>query len=154
MRCIVPGGDLGFGWSCVCVCPRSRCKMFWVRAPPSRVLLLLRRRVVVVARSLSPRSTIAAHSTRPPVPRCTVESQGLQSAHRCMERELSDEHGVHVRGTCPSIPHVAALGSPCRRRRPFPLPSLRHRCSLHTAIRPLLQCRMLADSISPSVDGT
>ena len=43
--------------------------MFYVRAPPSRVLLLLLRRcVVVVTRPLSPRSAIAAHSTRPPVP--------------------------------------------------------------------------------------
>ncbi|MCP4082321.1 MAG: BspA family leucine-rich repeat surface protein, partial [Planctomycetaceae bacterium] len=45
--------------------------MFGVRDPPSRVLLLLRRHVVVV-RSPSPRSDITAHSTRPPVPRCDV----------------------------------------------------------------------------------
>jgi surface protein len=56
--------------------------MFQVRAPPSRVLLLLLYRcVVVVARHPSPRSEIAAHSTRPPVPRCAVELC-LQSAHR------------------------------------------------------------------------
>ena len=47
--------------------------MFKVRAPPSRVLLLLlHRRVVVIGRPLSPRSAIAPHSTRPPVPRCAV----------------------------------------------------------------------------------
>jgi hypothetical protein len=57
-------------------------EMFYVRASPSRVSLLLRRCVVVVARPLYPRSEIAAHSTRPPVPRCAVESQDLQSAHR------------------------------------------------------------------------
>ena len=55
--------------------------MFYVRVPPSRVLLLLHRRVVV-ARPPSPRSEIAAYSTRPPVPRCAVASRGLQSAHR------------------------------------------------------------------------
>jgi surface protein len=57
-------------------------EMFYVRASPSRVSLLLRRCVVVVARPLYPRSEIAAHSARPPVPRCAVESQDLQSAHR------------------------------------------------------------------------
>jgi surface protein len=56
--------------------------MFYVRAPPSRVSLLLRRCVVVVARSLYPRSEIAAHSTRPHAPRCAVVCQCLQSAHR------------------------------------------------------------------------
>ncbi len=45
--------------------------MFGVRDPPSRVLLLLRRHVVVV-RSPSPRSDITAYFTRPPVPRCAV----------------------------------------------------------------------------------
>jgi hypothetical protein len=56
--------------------------LFEVRVPPSRVLLFLRRCVVGVGRLLSPRSEIAAHSTRPPVPRCTVGSQFLQPAHR------------------------------------------------------------------------
>jgi surface protein len=57
--------------------------LFRVRVPPSRVLLLLlHRRVVVVTRPLYPRSEIAAHSARPPVPRCAVVCQGLQSAHR------------------------------------------------------------------------
>ena len=55
--------------------------MFLVRVPPSRVLLLLRRHVVVV-RPPSPRSDITAYSTRPPVPRCAVVCRGLQSAHR------------------------------------------------------------------------
>jgi len=42
--------------------------MFFVRVPPSRVLLLqLRRRVIVLARPLYPRSEIAAHFTRKPV---------------------------------------------------------------------------------------
>ncbi|MCP3674210.1 MAG: hypothetical protein GY829_07030, partial [Gammaproteobacteria bacterium] len=53
--------------------------MFDVRAPPSRVLLLLRRHVVVV-RSPSPRSDITDHATRPPVPRCDVGCRGLQPA--------------------------------------------------------------------------
>jgi surface protein len=52
--------------------------MFYVRVPPSRVLLLLHRRVVVVTRPPSPRSEIAAHSTRPPVPGCAVECLCLQ----------------------------------------------------------------------------
>ena len=57
--------------------------MFFVRVPPSRVLLLLlHRRVVVATRPSSSRSEIAAHSTRPPVPRCAVVCRGLQSAHR------------------------------------------------------------------------
>ena len=55
--------------------------MFAVRVPQSRVFLLLRRHVVVV-RSPSPRSDITAHATRPPVPRCAVESRCLQSADR------------------------------------------------------------------------
>ena len=55
--------------------------MFAVRVPPSRVLLLLRRHVVVV-RPPSPRSDITAYSTRPPVPRCAVGCRGLQPAHR------------------------------------------------------------------------
>ena len=55
--------------------------MFGVRDPPSRVLLLLRRHVVVV-RPSSSRSEIAAHSTRPPVPRCAVVCRRLQPAHR------------------------------------------------------------------------
>ena len=55
--------------------------MFEVRAPPSRVLLLLRHHVVVV-RPPSPRSDITAHSTRPPVPRRAVACLCLQSAHR------------------------------------------------------------------------
>ena len=57
-------------------------EMFYVRASPSRVSLLLRRRIVVIGRPLSPRSDITAHSTRPPVPRCAVECLCLQSAHR------------------------------------------------------------------------
>jgi hypothetical protein len=61
-----------------------------VRASPSRVLLFLRR--CVVTRSPSPRSEIAAYSTRPPVPRCDVACQGLQSGHRRLGRELGDEH--------------------------------------------------------------
>ena len=88
--------------------------MLHVRAPPSRVLLLLHRRVVVIGRPLCPRSEIATHSTRPPVPRCAVESPSLQSAHRCMERELDDDHEGHVLCTCSSIPRVAALASLCR----------------------------------------
>ena len=56
--------------------------LFEVRVPPSRVLLFLRRCVVGVGRLLSPRSEIAAHSTRPPVPRCTVGSRVFQPAHR------------------------------------------------------------------------
>jgi hypothetical protein len=66
--------------------------LFYVRAPPSRVLLLLLPRyvvvvvvvvvTVVVAHSLSPRSEIAAHSTRPPVSHCAVACAYLQSAHR------------------------------------------------------------------------
>ena len=57
--------------------------MFFVRVPPSRVLLLLlRRHVVVATRPSSPRSEIAAHSTRPPDPRCAVVCRGLQSADR------------------------------------------------------------------------
>ncbi|MCP3674211.1 MAG: hypothetical protein GY829_07035 [Gammaproteobacteria bacterium] len=99
--------------------------MFEVRDPPSRVLLLLRRHVVVATRPSSPRSEIAAHSTRPPDPRCDVVCRCLQSADRRLGRELGDEHGWHVRCTCSSIPRVAALASPCR-RRPFPIPSLRH----------------------------
>ena len=51
--------------------------MFGVRDPPSRVLLLLRRHVVVV-RPSSSRSEIAAHSTRPLVPRCAVACHCLQ----------------------------------------------------------------------------
>ena len=57
--------------------------MFFVRASPSRVLLLLsRRRVFVVCRHPSPRSEVAAHSTWPPVSPCAVGSPFLQSAHR------------------------------------------------------------------------
>ena len=57
--------------------------MFFVRVPPSRVLLLLlRRHVVVATRPSSPRSEIAAHSTRPPVPRCDVGCPGLHSGHQ------------------------------------------------------------------------
>ena len=53
--------------------------MFYVRVPPSRVLLLLlRRHIVVATRPSSPRSEIAAHATRPPVPRCAVACWGLQ----------------------------------------------------------------------------
>jgi hypothetical protein len=54
--------------------------MFRVRVPPSRVLLLERRHVVVAIRPPSPRSDITAHAKRPPVPRCAVESHCLQSA--------------------------------------------------------------------------
>jgi hypothetical protein len=43
--------------------------------------------------------------------------------------------------------------SPCR-RRPSPIPSLRHHCSRHTAARPSLRCRLPLPSISPSVIGT
>jgi hypothetical protein len=68
-------------------------ELFYVRGPPSRVLPLLRCRIIVVGRPLSPRSAIAAHSTRPPVLRCAVGSLFLQSVHRCMGRELGDEHG-------------------------------------------------------------
>jgi hypothetical protein len=130
--------------------------LFYVRVPPSRVLLLLlHRRVVVVTRPPSPRSEIAAHSARPPVPRCTVECRGLQSAHRRLGRELGDEHGVHVRCTCSSIPRVAAaLASPCRRHRPSPVPPPRDRRSRHTAARPSLRCSMPMTSISPSAIGT
>ncbi|MEO2193617.1 MAG: hypothetical protein ABGY24_14315 [bacterium] len=35
--------------------------MFYVRVPPSRVLLLLRRHVVVVAHPLAPRSLLTPH---------------------------------------------------------------------------------------------
>jgi hypothetical protein len=77
--------------------------MFNVRVPPSRVLLLLRHHVVV-GRPQSPRSDITAHATRPPVPRCAVDSLCLQSAHRWMGRELGDEHVWHVLCTCSSIP--------------------------------------------------
>ncbi|MCP4968540.1 MAG: hypothetical protein GY926_25325 [bacterium] len=56
--------------------------MFAVRVPPPRVLLLLLRRHVVVARPSSSRSEIAAHSTRPPVPRCDVACLCLQSGHQ------------------------------------------------------------------------
>jgi hypothetical protein len=66
--------------------------MFNVRTPPSRVLLFFCRRDGGGGRHPSPRSEIAAHSARPPVPRCAVGSQGLQSAHRCMGRELGDEY--------------------------------------------------------------
>ena len=53
--------------------------MFYVRVPPSRVLLLLlRRHIVVATRPSSSRSEIAAHSTRPPVPRCAVACHRLQ----------------------------------------------------------------------------
>jgi hypothetical protein len=65
-------------------------ELFYVRGPPSRVLPLLRCRIIVVGRPLSPRSAIAAHSTRPPVLRCAVGSLFLQSVHRCMGRELGD----------------------------------------------------------------
>jgi hypothetical protein len=56
--------------------------MFNVRTPPSRVLLFFCRRDGGGGRHPSPRSEIAPHSTRPPVPRCAVERQGLQSGHR------------------------------------------------------------------------
>ena len=56
--------------------------MFNVRTPPSRVLLFFCRRDGGGGRHPSPRSEIAPHSTRPPVSRCAVERQGLQSAHR------------------------------------------------------------------------
>ena len=57
--------------------------MFYVRVPPSRVLLLLlRRHDVVATRPSSPRSEIAAHSARPPVPRCAVGSSCLRSGHQ------------------------------------------------------------------------
>ncbi len=132
--------------------------MFTVRVPPSRVLLLLRRCVAVslcrcVVVVTPPLGPITAHSARPPVPRCAVECACLQSAHRCMERELGDEHGGHVRCTCSSIQRVAALASLCRRRRPSPIPSLRDRCSLHTASRPSLRCREPMPSIRTSARG-
>jgi hypothetical protein len=130
-------------------------RLFSVRVPPSRVLLIMCRCVVVVAHFLSRRPEIAAHSARPPVPRCAVGCQRLRSGHRCMGRELGDEHGWHVRGTCSSIPRVAAaLGSLCRRRRPSPISSLRDRRSLHTAARPSLRCRKPTPSIRTSVPGT
>ena len=57
--------------------------MFFVRVPPSRVLLLLLHRcVVLVARPPSSRSEIAVHSTRLPVPRCAVVCQCLRSGHQ------------------------------------------------------------------------
>ena len=65
-------------------------ELFYVRGPPSRVLPLLRCRIIVVGRPLSPRSAIAAHSTRPPVLRCAVGSLFLQSVHLLMGRELGD----------------------------------------------------------------
>jgi hypothetical protein len=71
----------------------SMSELFQVRFPPSRVLPLLRRRIVVVARRPSPRSEIAAHSPRPPVPRCAIGCQCLQPAHRWLGHELGDEHG-------------------------------------------------------------
>ena len=53
--------------------------MFYVRVPPSRVLLLLlRRHIVVATRPSSSRSEIAAHATRPPDPRCAVVCHCLQ----------------------------------------------------------------------------
>ena len=65
--------------------------MFFVRASPSRVLLLLsRRRVFVVTRSSSPRSEIAAHSARPPVPRCAVVCYCLQSGPLIVDRPRWD----------------------------------------------------------------
>ena len=100
---------------------KSMSELFQVRAPPSCVLLL-RRRVVVLARPPSPRSEIAAHSPRPPVPRCAIECQCLQPAHRWLGRELGDEHGWHVPGTYSFIPRVASLPSLCRRPRPSPIP--------------------------------
>ena len=127
--------------------------MFRVRVPPSRVLLLEHRHVAVATRPPSPRSDITAHATRPPVPRCAVVCLCLQSAHRRLGRELGDEHVCHVCCTCSSIPRVAAaLASPCR-RRPFPIPSLRDRRSLHTAARPSLRCRMPLTSIRTSHRG-
>jgi len=129
--------------------------MFFVRVPSSRVLLLLsRRRVFVVTRHPSPRSEIAAHSARPPVPGCAVGSHCLQPGHRWMGRELGDEHAGHVLCTCSSIPRVAALASPCLRRLPSPIPSLRDRRSLRAAARPSLRCRMPKPSIRTSVNGT
>jgi len=90
--------------------------MFYVRVPPSRVLPLLGRCVAVITHPPSRRSRIAAHSTRPPVPRCAVGSLGLQSAHRWMERELGDEHVSDVRCTYSSITRVdAAIASTYRR---------------------------------------
>ena len=72
-----------------------------------------------------------------------------------MGRELGDRHEVYVLGTCTFIPRVvAALASPCLRRHPFLIPSLRDRRSLHTAARPSLRCREPLPSISPSVIGT
>jgi surface protein len=59
--------------------------MFEVRVPPARVLLLLLRRCVVVVGGQSLRSEIAAHSARPPVPRCAVGCHCLQSGHQHVE---------------------------------------------------------------------
>ena len=56
--------------------------MFGVRTPPSRVLLFFCRRDGGGGRHPSPRSEIAAHSARPPDPRCAVGCPFLQSAHR------------------------------------------------------------------------
>jgi hypothetical protein len=109
--------------------------LFVVRAAPSRVSLLLRRCVVVVARPPSPRSEIAAHSPRPPVPRCAVGSLNIQSAHRWMGRELGEEHELHVHGTCSPIPRVAALASPCRRRL-----SPRPEIAAHSTRPPVPRC--------------
>jgi hypothetical protein len=83
------------------------------------------------------RSEIAAHSARPPVPRCAVGCLCLQSAHRWMGRELGDEHGFHVLCTCSSSPRVAALASLCRRRR---RPSLRSEIAAHFARPPVPRC--------------
>jgi hypothetical protein len=55
--------------------------MFGVRTPPSRVLLFFCRRDGGGGRHPSPRSEIAAHSPRPPVPRRAVDLC-LQSSHR------------------------------------------------------------------------
>ena len=128
-------------------------QMFFVRAPPSRVLLLLRRCVVVGGRPPSPRSEIDAHSTRTPVLRCSVGSLFLQSVHRCMGRELGGGHVCHVQCTCSSIPRVAALASPHHRRWPSLIPSLRDRRSLHTAARPSLRCSLPLPSTRTSARG-
>ena len=103
--------------------------------------------------SSSPRSEIAAHSARPPVPRCAVVRLCLQSAHRRLGRELGDEHVPHVLCTCLSITRVAALASLCRPRRPSPIPSFRDRRSLHTTARPSLRCSMPRPSIRTSARG-
>ena len=95
--------------------------MFEVRVPPSRVLLLLRRHVVVV-RSASPRSDITAHSTWPPVPRCAV---GMPTAFNQPIGDWDVSSVTTMYGmfccTCPSILRAAAALALLCRARPLSL---------------------------------